>query len=121
MRRTLFATYDYGPGLLPWSVPLRYHPQVGWSFPGLHNRWAIYAEIHNLKRADASKTPRSAYRAKRSMRPRADLRYWDWAGMKYAWGTFTIEGIALEISQARTYVGAWLGVLKSVYRMTRDD
>ena len=121
MRRTLFATYDYGPGLLPWSVPLRYDSQAGWSFPGLKNRWAIYAEIHNLKRVDAGKTPRSAYRAERSLRSRADLCYWDWAGMKYAWGTFNYESDPLEISQARTYVGAWLGVLKSVHRVTRGD
>ena len=41
--------------------------------------------------------------------------------MKYAWGTFNYECDPLETSQARTYVGAWLGVLKSVHRVTRDD
>ena len=115
----IFATYDYGGGLLPFSVPLRYHPQVGWSFPGLRNRWAIYAEIHDLKRVDAGKTPRSAYRARRSLRSRADLAYWPDTGKRFAWGTFNGACDPIGIGYAHTRVGAWVCALRSVRRATR--
>jgi len=92
------------------TFPIRYHRQVGWTYPGLKDRWAIYSEIHNLRSADPN-----------------EACYWTQpvlgsglAHMKYGWGTFNGACDPLDLGQARTYVGAWVHVLRSVWRITRD-
>jgi len=71
-------------------------------------RWAIYAEIHNLRTTD----PQQAC-------------YWtgwepNWTSKKYGWGTFNGACDPLHIREARTFLGAYASVLKAVWQLKQN-
>jgi len=68
-----------------------------WQFPGLRGRWALYAMIPNLKRAN-----------------RDEACYWLDSHKRFGWGTFNGACDPIDIGDAHTRVGAWLCAFRSI-------